>query len=143
MILFLDFDGVLHRFPTPKDPSHLFVNRERLENVLRDYPSVQIVISSTWRESHSLASLMTLFSPDIQRRIVGILPVIEISSLTDTEAVRFREIKQYLNGRTDSWVALDDDPDLFTKDCVNLIHCVDGFGDVEEKSLRNFLSAFN
>jgi hypothetical protein len=141
MILFLDFDGVLHPFPKPQDSNHLFVNRDRLEGVLRDYPDVNVVISSTWRESLSLAELAGLFSADIQSRIVGVLPVFEIRSLADTETIRFREISQYLNGSADRWVALDDDPDLFPNNCANLIQCDTGFGDAEEKRLRSFLSA--
>lgn len=141
MILFLDFDGVLHSFLAPKDSSHLFENRDRLEGVLRDHPNVQIVISSTWRENHSLEELAALFSLDIRSRIVGVLPVIEIRSLADMENIRFKEISLYLNGRSDRWVALDDDLDLFPKDCVNLIQCIDGFGNVEEEKLRNFLTA--
>ncbi|GGI55636.1 HAD domain-containing protein [Oxalicibacterium solurbis] len=141
MILFLDFDGVLHPFPTPEDSSQLFVNRDRLESVLRDYPNVNVVISSTWRESLSLSALAALFSSDIQSRIVDVLPVIEIHSLADMEAIRFREIHQYLNGSSDNWVALDDDLDLFPSGCANLIQCVAGFGDAEAKKLRSFLSA--
>lgn len=141
MILFLDFDGVLHPFPTPVDPTQLFINLGRLEQVFRDYPHTRIVISSTWREKHSFAELTALFSPDIRNRIIDVLPVIEIHSLADMEAIRFREISKYLNGREDNWIALDDDPDLFPKDCANLIHCIDGFGDEEEEQLRNALEA--
>lgn len=43
MILFLDFDGVLH----PRAPGqHLFSNLARLEAVLRDFEFVEVVITS-------------------------------------------------------------------------------------------------
>jgi len=37
VLLFLDFDGVLHPFPVPADATQLFCNLPRLEAVLRDY----------------------------------------------------------------------------------------------------------
>ena len=52
MILFLDFDGVLH----PEGEDHIlnggadFCFLPRLETLLREFPFVKIVISSSWRE---------------------------------------------------------------------------------------------
>lgn len=49
MILFLDFDGVLHPFFPRSDrtdeENQLFEYLSRLEKVLRDYPICRIVIS--------------------------------------------------------------------------------------------------
>ncbi|MFZ3000646.1 MAG: HAD domain-containing protein [Undibacterium umbellatum] len=53
MILFLDFDGVLHPEPC-YDKTQLFSCLPRLEAILRDFPTVQIVISSTWRKNWSI-----------------------------------------------------------------------------------------
>ncbi|WP_205895069.1 HAD domain-containing protein [Metapseudomonas otitidis] len=57
MILFLDFDGVLHPEydgqATPADV--VFCHLPRFEAVMRDHPEVEIVISSTWREQFPLA----------------------------------------------------------------------------------------
>lgn len=139
-LLVLDFDGVLHSFPMPVDPVHLFSNLPRLEAVLRDFPDVQLVISSSWRESHSLPELAALFSPDIAKRIIGVLPIIEIQSLADAEAVRYREVMQFLDNDVCCWIALDDDPYLFPDGCPNLIECKEGFGREEEAKLRKLLS---
>ena len=46
MILFLDFDGVLHPEPC-YDKQSFFCCLPRLENVLRDFPKVRVVISNT------------------------------------------------------------------------------------------------
>lgn len=140
MILFLDFDGVLHPFPKPENPTQLFVNRGRLECVLFDYPRTEVVISSTWRENYSLTELKALFSPSIRNRIVGVLPVIQIHTLADMEAIRFKEIQLFLSGSEKPWLALDDDADLFPASCPNLIHCEDGFGKKEESKLRAALA---
>lgn len=139
MLLFLDFDGVLHPFPVPADPVQLFPSLPRLEGVLREYREVKVVISSSWREERSLADLAALFSPDIASRIIGVLPTIEISSLTDAKAVRYREIQQFLGDRPEDWIALDDDPDLFPNPCSHLIQCNEGFGEAEEEKLRRAL----
>jgi hypothetical protein len=143
MILFLDFDGVLHPFPTPTDPASWFCNLPRLESVLRDFPTVLIVVTSTMREAYPLPELAKLFAADIAPRVVGMTPVLQIRSLADVEAVREREIEAYLTELPERapWVALDDDAALYQRDCRQLVHCRDGFGEAEEAALRRLLAA--
>src|SRR5437764_815182 len=74
MILFLDFDGVLHPDPCCHQ-DQLFCRLPLLEALLRELPSVDIVISSNWRANRSLGELRQLFSPDIGRRIIGMTPL--------------------------------------------------------------------
>ena len=59
MIIFLDFDGVLHAHYGPHSERFCFL--QRFESLIREYPSAQIVISSSWQLTHDL-----FFSPDIQ-----------------------------------------------------------------------------
>jgi hypothetical protein len=110
--LFLDFDGVLHaNFPRRDrtDAENLrwaFV--PALEVVLRAHPQVAIVISSTWRRDHPLASLRAKFSPDIAQRIVGVTP---LHGRPLEPGARQDEIEAWLraNDRAHAvWVALDD-----------------------------------
>ena len=76
MILFLDFDGVLH----PEGEGHLpndgtdFCFLPRLEELLREFPHVRIVISSSWRERLAYPTLLKPFSEDIRARIIGTTP---------------------------------------------------------------------
>ncbi|MFC3106396.1 HAD domain-containing protein [Undibacterium arcticum] len=63
MILFLDFDGVLHRFGDRIADYCRFL--PRLEAELRDYPDVKIAVSSDWRKHHTLEELKGFFSADI------------------------------------------------------------------------------
>jgi hypothetical protein len=74
MILFLDFDGVTH--PEPCVHENVFCRLHLIESVLRERElrDVQIVISSSWREHHSLDDLRQFFSEDIQGRVVGVTP---------------------------------------------------------------------
>lgn len=137
MILFLDFDGVMH----PVNQVDLFCREEHLARVLRDFPSVEIVISSSWRETHTLTDMQTFFLTDLRSRIVGVTPVIEIRDAGDVPGVRLREINKYLTDTGNQrrrWVALDDAPELFTPKCAELVLCDGnhGFGNIAEKALR-------
>jgi hypothetical protein len=126
MILFLDFDGVLHPAVCSAD-AELLCCRPLLESVLRDCPDVDIVISSTWRERRTLSQLQALFSPDIGARIVGVTPLwqdIQDEASMGTY-VRQAEIQSWLRqvGRAwEAWVALDDQPWLFRPFLPNLVH---------------------
>jgi hypothetical protein len=138
MILFLDFDGVLHPFSRPNGP---LVHVPYFERVLRDFPDVDIVISSAWREAHSLQQLRAFFSEDIAQRIVGVTP--QLDSLKHP-FIREAEIVAWLRdtGRaSETWVAVDDIASFFSPDCRNLV-LVDtdvGFNKTTENELRKRL----
>lgn len=142
MILFLDFDGVLHPMNRENGP---LVHVPRFEAVMRDYPMVDIVISSTWREEHSLEVLRAFFSSDIAAHVIDVTPVLPY---LEHSYVRQAEIMTWLQdvGREyESWVALDDGDWLFAPQLPNLI-LVDGdvgFDDRTERLLRQFLDAKN
>ena len=106
-ILFLDFDGVLH----PAGPgSAKFSRLGLLADLLRDpaFADVQIVVSSTWREIHSLARLRGFFPPDLQPRVIGSTPVLDEY---DSDYPRAEEIEAWLEEQSPApaWAALDDD----------------------------------
>lgn len=144
ILLFLDFDGVLHGV---SDVS-LFRHEEHLARVLRDFPTVEIVISSAWRKTHTLAAMHTFFLTDLRARVIGVTPVFKIGD-ADTTAVpgsRFHEIKRYLAASGDParpWLALDDDDEFFPPGCAQLVLCDPrhGFGPGAETRLRAALMA--
>lgn len=72
MLLFLDFDGVLHPRAAGEN---LFVHIPRIERVLSDFPAVQVVISSSWREVTPLHELQAIFSEGMRLRIIGTTPL--------------------------------------------------------------------
>lgn len=153
MILFLDFDGVLHPFfPLPDrtdEENAYFAYWPRLLAVLDDHPCVEIVVSSSWR----------LISPEkwhaevpesLKQRIAGKTPEIVQKTRKQypvgymPEPIRYLEIQKYLRSTRQAdgpWIALDDDPLLFPADCQNLIICQEGFGAAEEAVLRHRLAA--
>jgi len=147
MIIFLDFDGVLHPvFPRREltdEENQLFSYLPRLESVLRDYPEFKIVISSSWRQFRPWENVIGAFSSDISARIIGATPVLKSNEPPYPKHPRYEEILDFLEKNyleSAPWVALDDDPEIFPPDCTNLILCPDGFRDLEEEMLRNVLS---
>ncbi len=114
MILFLDFDGVLHPEydgqATPADVT-AFCHLPRFEAVMRDHPDVEIVINSAWREHFPLDALRARFSPNIAARIIGATPVTPRLDGKYTPASREGEILDWLAAADrahEPWLALDD-----------------------------------
>lgn len=139
MIIFLDFDGVLHELDRSMG---LFSCEVHLAHVLRDYPHVEIVVSSAWREEHTLKYIQAFFLTDLKTRIVGATPIHEIRDAGDVAGSRYREILAYLGDSGADWLAIDDDALLFPPGCAGLILCADGFKYAEEIALRTALEKF-
>lgn len=111
---------------------------------MRDFPLVEIVISSTWRYQFSLDDLRARFSPDIAARIIGATPKTERTSIEYLPNRREGEILDWLVtfGRTDApWVALDDAAWQFTQYRERLVECTwyIGFNNEAETRLRTAL----
>lgn len=148
MILFLDFDGVLH--PIPTQDRNLLCHIPRLEGVLRDFPHVQVVISSLWRASHDLDGLRAYFSEDIRPRIIGVTPFTETPAWAkDSEfffaQTRYNEILAWTEqvGHIGmAWLALDDSWREFPDPCAELVRCEveNGFDEKVEQKLRAALT---
>lgn len=149
MILFLDFDGVLHPQhdgePTPVD--RVFCHLTRFEAVMRDFPNVEIVISSTWRYQFTLDQLRARFSPDIAARIIDTTPQTERHLESQyLPARREEEILDWLvtTGRECvPWIALDDAAWQFERHRDRLIACTwyVGLDDAAEMKLRAALAS--
>lgn len=148
MILFLDFDGVLHPIPCKDKDMLCFI--PRLEGVLRDFPHVQVVISSLWRASHDLDGLRAYFSEDIRPRIIGMTPFTDIMAWESegrffVQKTRYEEARLWIaqNAYTGPYVSLDDAGNEFPDECLTLIPCEseEGFSIVVERALRLRLQA--
>lgn len=133
MILFLDFDGVLHPENTNRK-SDLLTRLPLIEDVLREFPSAEIVISSAWRLNwphHTLATLELRrhFSEDVAPRVIGVTP--NFTQLDRQNAPdglhlyrRQWECEMWLRANRlpgTPWVALDDRAYWFRPFCKNLM----------------------
>lgn len=141
LILFLDFDGVTH--PEPYDQESAFQQLPFIEAVVRDLVEVEIVVSSSWRESHSLDELREFFALDIQHRVVGVTPDIwdperPQSFLRECECMAWLAANRPAGTR---WLAIDDRPSWFQPNCPNLLvtDTTQGFLPNQIEMLRNML----
>lgn len=142
MILFLDFDGVLH----PEGEAHIlsggvdFCFLPRLEALLREFPFVKIVISSSWREQLRYKTLLKPFSSDIRARILGATPHSGFG-LPPPYGKREGEILAWLqihDAIDEPWIALDDAYWQFGHCKDHLVVCgsLTGFDDKAGAELR-------
>jgi len=123
MILFLDFDGVLHpdavfltrRGPQLRSDGALFMWAELLEAELDAFPHVKIVLSSSWVRNLGFSRATKRLPLAIRRRIVGATWHSSMSKeLADgiwwDESTRYSQIARYVSrSLVTNWVALDDD----------------------------------
>ena len=119
-ILFLDFDGVLHVLNCADE--RRFARLPPLEDVLREFPELRIVVSSTWREAHGLAQLRSFFASDIAARVIGVTPVLpRVAGVPQ----RYAECSAWLraNAPGAKWLAIDDDTALFEPQLEQLLAC--------------------
>lgn len=117
-IVFLDFDGVTHAEQCR--PDELFCRLPAIEAVLRRYPAVGVVISSSWRRTHGLEQLAARFSADTAARILGRTPWLHDEPPFAREA-ECREWLRFHAYPDTEWIALDDQAWLFRPGCPNLI----------------------
>jgi HAD domain in Swiss Army Knife RNA repair proteins len=124
MILFLDFDGVLH--PESWD-AELFCRTPILWDILRACPHVSVVFSTAWRETHPVKQLVSLTTRNggegLKHRFVGLTPQLDSNSIPSDLGCRetecFEWLKQNGHGKT-PWLALDDIDYLFSPSSPNL-----------------------
>jgi hypothetical protein len=131
MILFLDFDGVLHPDaaylvkgrPTLRGDGELFMWTPLLTDLLADFPAVQIVLSTSWARELSFSRARRWLPEPIRARVIGSTWHSSMAFHPDgfrvptgltwwDTATRYQQIKRYADraGLAD-WVALDDQPE--------------------------------
>ncbi|WP_177218878.1 HAD domain-containing protein [Polaromonas sp. OV174] len=82
LVLYLDFDGVLHHENClwhPKRGAYLcapgryslFQHSELLERLLEPYPHVKIVLSTSWVRRYGMANTAKRLPPSLQARVIG------------------------------------------------------------------------
>lgn len=146
-VLFLDFDGVLH-YSGNELP---FSRTSFLEKIIELDPHLDIIISSSWRESFDLQGLKDFFPDSIAERIQGVTPIFKASLLQNedgdwveqNQGIRQKEIEQYMVDNyplNTSWIALDDAADLFKED-TNLILTPTGMNEETVDAFEYWLKA--
>lgn len=150
-VLFLDFDGVLH--PEIALVKDALSRLPLVEEILRGFPSVEIVVSSAWRldwpeEAEAVANLRSHFSPDIAPRVIGVTPDFryrEKHGIGRDFFLREYECLTWLKSNRPAgtpWLALDDRHWWFSPDCPHLmtVDCDDGFMPSDAHEFRQHLT---
>lgn len=124
MILFLDFDGVLH--PSIKGEPD-FCRLELLWNILRACPDVEVVFSTSWRELYPVQALIAFVTQgggeDLAPRFLGTTPNFLIEPGKSYLGTRHIECCTWLEGNNQQerpWLAVDDYKYVFPSDSPTL-----------------------
>jgi excisionase family DNA binding protein len=133
LLLFLDFDGVVHPEsvywhasacePSLEDaPGHtLFEHCTLLEKVLLPYPDVQIVLSTSWVRVYrgDVSTVVRRLTPGLQTRVIGATYHAGMDAAAFEREPRGMQVWQdVLRRRPAAWVALDDDYVDWPTHCV-------------------------
>jgi HAD domain in Swiss Army Knife RNA repair proteins len=137
-IIYLDFDGVLH--PTSPVIDGLFSRAHLLEDLFTNIQSeVFIVVSSSWRFTHSLAALQAKLPTTLAQRVINTTGTPIIGKFA-----RYQEILAHASKLDPGtqWRALDDSYWEFPANCSELIRCNPntGIGPKEITKLATWLS---
>ncbi len=141
MILFLDFDGVLHdsevyaenrRTPVLRslDPERsLFEYAPLLIEALEEHPDIQIVLSTSWVPCLSFNVSKRHLPKELQRRVIG--ATYHRHAFRERQTwfyfPRYEQIEFYvLRHQLKHWIALDDDDVCWPAEKRHhLVHCPD------------------
>src|SRR6266481_2262152 len=113
MILFLDFDGVLHPVGRDEEP---FCRVALLWKILRDCPDGKVVFSTPWKDSYRFEEMVDFVidggGEDLTAQFIGATSNLEAEGHYDRRDI---EIQRWLdaNGNEGNWLAIDDMPELF------------------------------
>ena len=129
MILFLDFDGVLHpdavyrvpgqgivlktaMLPEGYENTFLFCYLPYLESVLADFPKVSMVLSTSWVSVVGFERARECLSPGLRERVLG-ATYHSLYTPNWHYQTRFEQIFAYVaRHRLGSrWLAIDNDPE--------------------------------
>ena len=152
MILFLDYDGVLHpdeAYHTKKgialgcDEHNLFEHAQLLTDLLDPYPHVQIVLSTSWVWVLGYAEARARLPKQLQEKVKG---ATWHSQMEDRHLwmyyPRHNQIDKYVKRHclTD-WIAIDnDDTDWPETERQHLVHTND-WGGIGDTAAQNELIA--
>ncbi|WP_019281330.1 HAD domain-containing protein [Vibrio anguillarum] len=131
--LFYDVDGVLH----PNDVGNLS-SVNFLISIIDKVPSLQLVMSSNWRETMDLEFFERIFPKKIKERTIGFTPVLDIYPYR-----RQREIEAFATHFNISrYLCIDDQEQLYESGWHNL-YIIDRSCGLDDKNREEILDYFD
>lgn len=121
LVLYLDFDGVLHHENVmwhPKVGAYLsapvgyvlFQHAKLLETLLEPYPRVQIVLSTSWVRRYGCTKSAKNLRPGLRSRVIGATFHSRMDEMDFVASPRGMQVwSDVLRREPRDWLALDDD----------------------------------
>jgi hypothetical protein len=131
LVLYLDFDGVLHHenvlwhprigaYLSAPDGYVLFQHAELLEQILAPYPAVQIVLSTSWVRRYGCTKAAKNLRPALRSRVIGATFHSKMNEDEFAAAPRGMQVwSDVLRRKPKDWLALDDDWLHWPKWCLD------------------------
>lgn len=128
-VLYLDFDGVLHHenclwhprrgaFLVAPPGYTLFQHVALLEALLAPYPSVEIVLSTSWVRRYGCSHTAKRLPPSLRQRVIGATFHSRMNERDFMELQRGQQVMGDVSRRQPKrWLALDEDPDGWPEGC--------------------------
>ena len=151
LILYLDFDGVLHHenclwsprrgpyisAPDSSTKYEVFQHAALLEQLLDPYPQVRIVLSTSWVRSYGCHGAAKRLPVSLRERVIGATFHSNMNMYDFAEMPRGFQIWEDVQRRKPKdWIAIDDDDNNWPAWCLdNYIktHAHDGISDPDVK----------
>jgi hypothetical protein len=152
MIIFLDFDGVLHpdqAYMTRNgvvlrcDGHNLFEHADLLADLLEPYPHIEIVLSTSWVFGMGFDIAKKRLPERLQKRIIGATYHSHLEEKFFWQQwTRHEQIDRYVTrNHLTKWIAIDNDDDGWPDDKrQHLIH-TDDWGGIGDKAAIDELIA--
>lgn len=107
LVLYLDFDGVLHHADAPHI---LFQHTPLLEMLLAPYPNIKIILSTSWVRVYGCTKAANQLSPSLHARVIGATFHSAMDEHQFAQAPRGMQVwGDVLRRHPKDWIALDDD----------------------------------
>lgn len=131
LILYLDFDGVLHHenvlwhprigaYLSAPDGYVLFQHAALLEEILAPHPDVQIVLSTSWVRRYGCTKAAKNLRPALRSRVIGATFHSRMNEDEFAAAPRGMQVwSDVLRRKPRDWLALDDDWLHWPKWCLD------------------------
>lgn len=131
LVLYLDFDGVLHHESVlwhPKRGAYLcaplrytlFQHADLLAGLLDPYPGVKIVLSTSWVRSYGCANTAKRLPDELRRRVIGATFHSQMDEPLFVDTPRGVQIwRDVVRRNPKDWLALDDEYTDWPKWCLS------------------------
>jgi hypothetical protein len=153
LVLYLDFDGVLHHencvwhprrgaYLVAPERYRLFQHVELLEQMLEPYPQLQIVLSTSWVLRYGCSATTKRLPPALQSRVIG--ATFHSRHMRDDDFLylpRGRQVAEdVMRRRPLYWLALDDNEEGWPPEHLGKwvhTHMYEGISDPEVQAEFN------